>query len=385
MTELPRPGRMSPHIMHVSQPVEGGTAAVVEQLAAGDLARGFTVSIVSPKGRLEEWARKHGARWTELPLTRRPASSDVNAVRSLRRLFGNVDVTYLHSSKAGAVGRIALATLPKVQRPRCIFIPHAWSWYVGGPAAPAYKWFEQLASHWAEAIVAVSAPEAADGRRVLLAGGAARVVLIENGVDVTRFAPEGSTIDKGTGPMIVCVGRLCEQKGQDVLIRSLALLDDRSVHLTLVGEGPDRSALRALAMSLNVTQRVHFAGHADPRPYYRAADVVVLPSRWEGLSLVLLEAMACGSAILASDAGASGLEVGDGIVIIDGTEPERLASSLTNALQDDELRNRLAARARRVAVDRYSSALTLQRHRDLVDSLVASRMPGSEPTESAVA
>ena len=185
--------------------------------------------------------------------------------------------------------------------------------------------------------------------------------------------------------MVVCVGRLCEQKGQDVLIRSLALLDDRSVHLTLVGEGPDRSALRALAMSLNVTQRVHFAGHADPRPYYRAADVVVLPSRWEGLSLVLLEAMACGSAILASDAGASGLEVGDGIVIIDGTEPERLASSLTNALQDDELRNRLAARARRVAVDRYSSALTLQRHRDLVDSLVASRMPGSEPTESAVA
>ncbi len=100
-------------------------------------------------------------------------------------------------------------------------------------------------------------------------------------------------------PLVVCVARLCRQKGQDVLLRAWPGIA-RAVpgaRLVLVGDGPDRSALRAAA-----PERVIFTGPVDdPRPWYRAADLVVLPSRWEGMALAPLEAMACGRPVLLTE------------------------------------------------------------------------------------
>lgn len=102
-------------------------------------------------------------------------------------------------------------------------------------------------------------------------------------------------------PIVVCVGRLCRQKGQDVLLRAWPEVTARlpRARLVLVGDGPERGRLTREAPGSVIT-----AGPAhDTVPWYRAADVVVLPSRWEGMALAPLEAMACGRPVVVTDVG----------------------------------------------------------------------------------
>ncbi len=356
----------------------------MEQLALSDLDHGRTVTIASPPGRLQWWAAKHQVRWVDLPMTRSPKLADLSAVSGIRRLLPAAQVAYLHSSKAGAVGRMALATMPRHQRPRCIFVPHAWSWYVGGRAATGYRLFEGLASRWADAIVVLSPTEARDGRDVLPAAAANKLVLIPNGIDTAAFSVDGPAAARRPCPLVVCVGRLCQQKGQVALIRALDLLDDRTVRLSLVGDGPDERRLRLVADELGVADRVDFVATTDPRPYYRAADVVVLPSRWEGQSLVLLEAMACGAAVLATPAAASTMGPGEGVLGAEGPEPESLASPLALLLGDPDLRGQLGRSGRRVAAERHSATRTTRRHHELIVSLTGSSSPYSWPAPTGL-
>ena len=157
-------------MLHVSQPVDGGTASVLQLVVIADRDHGHEVAIASPPGRLEQWARYAGVPWTRLDLTREPTVHDLSSLRELRRLLVDVDLVFLHSSKAGAVGRIACSTLRRPRRPACVFVPHAWSWYVGGRASTVYRHFERIAAMWTDAIVTVSRREALDGGSILSAG-----------------------------------------------------------------------------------------------------------------------------------------------------------------------------------------------------------------------
>ena len=365
-------------VMHMSQPVDGGTATVVADLAKVDLAQGRSVTIVSPPGQLEQWALEHPVAWVNLPLVRNPSYRDLTAIRTVRKLLFEVDLACLHSSKAGAIGRVAMSTIQRSERPKCVFYPHAWSWYVGGSTAILYRAFERRAARWADAIVAVSHREVEDGRRLLSPGDATKIVLIENGVDTVAYSPEGAAAPRGDDPLVVCVGRLCRQKGQDALIRAMGMLEDRSVRLSLVGEGPDEEKLRRLADEYGLADRVAFVGSADPRPYYRAADVVVIPSRWEGLPLVLLEAMACGGAVLATRAAAANLSDDSGIISSENTEPEVLARDLTAMLREGALLDGYRDRARRTAEKSYSE----RRVADLYDALVGSLLTNDRSIDS---
>ncbi len=121
-----------------------------------------------------------------------------------------------------------------------------------------------------------------------------RLSIIRNGIDLSilqeRPANEFSDV-----PRILCVGRLTAQKGQDILLRALARRT-RPWKLELLGEGPDRSALERLAESLGIAPRVTFSGSVlNVSERLAQADLVCIPSRWEGQSLVLVEA--AGSAV----------------------------------------------------------------------------------------
>jgi glycosyltransferase involved in cell wall biosynthesis len=102
---------------------------------------------------------------------------------------------------------------------------------------------------------------------------------------------------------LLSVGHLIERKGHAIAIEALALLPEDS-HLHIVGTGPDRGALQALAVRLGVQSRVHFAGmiaQTELRWWYSAADVLLLCSSREGWANVLLEGMACGTPVVASN------------------------------------------------------------------------------------
>ena len=139
--------------------------------------------------------------------------------------------------------------------------------------------------------------------------GAVSVTVLPNGVDLATWRTDRVAARRllglGSDDRIVgSVGRLEEAKGHDVLIRALSLMP-ADIRLVIIGEGSRRAALCVLAAELGVAGRVLFAGHRDDVANLMPAfDVFCLPSRNEGMPLVVLEAQACGVPVVATDVGA---------------------------------------------------------------------------------
>ncbi len=162
----------------------------------------------------------------------------------------------------------------------------------------------QGAIRQADALIAVSA---ALGRRLVELGAAPeRVTVLRNGVDTAAFRPVDRTAARAalglTGPALISVGALIERKGHHRTIAAMAALPGFS--LLIAGEGPMRDALQAQIGQLGLGERVRLLGprpHADLPALYGAADASVLASSREGWANVLLESMACGTPVVASD------------------------------------------------------------------------------------
>ncbi|UIX34024.1 glycosyltransferase [Streptomyces sp. GQFP] len=343
-----------PRVLHITQPVDGGVARVVTDLARAQLAAGLDVTVACPDGgELPARLRALGAGVRPWHATRAPGPSLAGEVRRLGRLIGAVrpDVVHAHSAKAGLAARLAVRG-----RVATVFQPHAWSFEAvgGSTAALALKW-ERWGARWASRVVCVSDAERATGVRAGITG---QWRVIPNGIDTERFRPAAQNpvragipllaeVDPGA-PLVVCVGRLCRQKGQDVLLRAWGEIAERvpGARLVLVGDGPDAGRLRALA-----PDSVLFAGAvADAVPWYRAADLVVLPSRWEGMALAPLEAMSCGRPVVVTDVDGGRESLPAALAprcLVPAEHPAALAGAVTELLLDPPLRESLGQLGRR--------------------------------------
>jgi glycosyltransferase involved in cell wall biosynthesis len=360
-------------VLHVSQPVDAGVARVVVDLVADQVARGWDVAVACPaEGWLPEAARKAGARVAPWSATRSPGPRTVAEAQALSKIVDEFTpaVVHLHSAKAGLAGRLAVrGRLPTV------FQPHAWSFEaVDGVMRVASQWWERVGAGWSDLVVAVSDSERSRGGD---AGIRTPVFVARNGVDPDRWRPGNraaarTSLGLGDGPLIVCVGRLTRQKGQDRLI---ALWPEvraavPGASLVLVGDGPDRTVLEAAA-----GPGVVFAGATDdPEPWYAAADVVVVASRWEGMALVPLEAMACERSVVATDVDGVretlGLEAG---AVVPADDGEALRAALVRRLTDPEMAGREGRAGRARVVSWFNVWKTTAAVADAVERLVHER------------
>jgi len=135
-----------------------------------------------------------------------------------------------------------------------------------------------------------------------------KIRVLRNGVDLTTFTPGDRGAARASvgcsGTLLLSIGNLVPLKGHDLAIRALASLP--GMRLTIVGDGPEEGHLRALAAESGVTDRVRFLGRLPQQALpdlYRAADVLLLLSTSEGWANVLLEAMACGTPVVATAVG----------------------------------------------------------------------------------
>jgi glycosyltransferase involved in cell wall biosynthesis len=126
-----------------------------------------------------------------------------------------------------------------------------------------------------------------------------KIVMIHNGANDFGLTKRGCVRNKVL--RIVSVGSLLDKKGFDIALRALSKASIGPWHYTIVGEGSELSNLQELANRLGLSERVTFAGWADPAPHYRKADLQLIPSRWEGFGLVAVEGMSTGLRLLASD------------------------------------------------------------------------------------
>jgi glycosyltransferase involved in cell wall biosynthesis len=372
-----RPAPDPRRVLIVSQATVDGVAVCLRDLIQAAVAQGYQLTVACPAGGdLAAWATERGATWARLDLRRSPHPTDLPAVLRLRLLARSHALVHLHSSKAGAVGRLALLSLRR--RPPSIFTPHGWSWLVGGRLAPAYRRFERLMLPVTTAVVAVSAEERSHAQAVL-GPRAARIQVIPNGVDVARFRPEGPRAGRTASPLIVFVGRLSHQRAPDLAVTALSLMRTPDARLRLVGAGEDRAAVAAQAQALGLSGRVELAGfHPDPAPDLRAADVVIVPSRYDGMALVLLEAMACGAAVVATRVAGTSVLDGAG-ELVPAEDPVVLARTLDTLLADPDRRRRLGQAARQRAVRQCSL------ERSLDATLALWRQLGARPAASGAA
>lgn len=316
-------------------------AFVVRALVEDQLERGWKVSVASPLEReLPARVRALGAKHLVWRARRSPGPWTALETLRLGALVQRIrpDVVHLHSSKAGLAGRLS----PAVSRAAVVFQPHGWSFYaVDGLVRRMTVLWERLASRRVDAIICVSDGELADGARAGI-GGRCRV--IRNGVDVTSFAAPPNqgraraAVGMSDSPLIVCVGRLSRQKAQDVLLDAWPLVRARvpDAQLALVGDGPMRETLARSA-----GPGIYFAGERpNVGDWLAAATVVACPSRWEGSSLALIEAMAAGRSIVATDVGGVSESLGNPAAIVAAEDSAALATALVARLADADLRRR---------------------------------------------
>lgn len=177
------------------------------------------------------------------------------------------------------------------------------------------------------------------------------------GLDPADVAPPAPRLPGP--PRILGVGRLHAQKRWEDLIDALAALADRDWTAQIVGEGPEREALEARIAAAGLSDRVALPGYRSPiGPVYRAADLFVLPSSWEGMPNVVLEAMAHELPVIATTVGATAELLADAPrdcgVLVPPHRPDRLTAAIAALLDDPARRAELAERAQARALSEFS-------------------------------
>ncbi|MHB1712750.1 MAG: glycosyltransferase family 4 protein [Acidimicrobiales bacterium] len=228
----------------------------------------------------------------------------------------------------------------------------------------------RLGSAWADDIdVAVSGYMLEHLRRV---PHARRLVYIHNGIDLADYPiPEESPA--GGRVVIGSAGRLVAGKGFDVLLEALALVRERAaVVLRLAGDGPERAALELLAAELGVAPAVQFLGSTRDMPsFWASCDIAVTPSDTfpESFSMVTLEAMACGRAVVATRNGGIVELVVDGVTgtLVATGEAAALAEAVLGYVERPDLRAAHAAAARQRCVEYFGISGVAHRYRSLFE------------------
>ncbi len=354
-------------ILHLTHQGGGaGSTVSIAALAAAQRAAGHRVLVGCPgRSLLAAMARAAGVEVRPMVFDRaaRVAAEVVRLVED-----AGVDVVNSHASRDRAAcrrarfaGRLrAACVMTRRQMPRSLPV----SVFLNGFAA--------------DCTIAVSRAVA----RALVRRGAPawRLKVVHNGVDLARVDREVSAAELDTARLLAgwrpwrpTVGVVARRKDQDVLLRALALVP-QPLTLALVGFGPDPE-LGALAAAAPQHEVRCVPFRPDVLPFYRLFDVFVLPSRAEGLSQALLEAMALALPVIASRAGGNVDVVRDGEdgLLVPPRDPGAFAAALARLLGDVALRRHLGERARRAARERFPLEATVRQTEDAYRAALAQR------------
>ena len=202
-----------------------------------------------------------------------------------------------------------------------------------------------------------------------------RVVVVPNGIDPARFdvpdaagkaaAREAVGVPAGAR-LALFVGALNDRKRPVWAVEAVAAARTRGVagaELAVLGEGPEMAACRDRAAALRVAEAVRMEGHTDPRPWYRAADVLVLPSSQEGFPLVCVEAMLCGLPLVRTRSGGASEQIEDGRngYVVDTDDRPGFIERTAEVLADAERAAAMGGASRELALAEFTEERLMER------------------------
>lgn len=318
-----------------------------------------------------------------VPMTREiKPKKDLISIIKIRKILKKTkpDIVYLHSSKAGAVGRIALLFNLKTK-----ILYNAHGWYFNAKISDKKKKFyaiiEKILALKATKIINISKAEYDSAMKYKIAPER-KMCLIENAIDFSKFENSEQYRNKTRETygikedeiVIGVVGRLSEQKDPMTSLKAFEILCQKRENLKLmyVGSGELEEDVKQYAIQKGLIDKIIITGWVkDVEKYIPAFDIAILPSKWEGFGLVLIEYMACNKPIVASKIG--------GIVDIIKSEKNGLLATIQNYGQfaefieryifNKELCRKIMEYNYNYAIENYDIKILIQEHEKLLNSL----------------
>lgn len=345
-------------LLQVLEPSGGGSGRHFIDLCRGMQARGHDVHAVYSPVRAES---RFVEELTSLDLkgvhavamARSPGPSDLPAWRALRAVIrkeGPFDVIHGHSSKAGALSRLRF---PGHHVPR-VYTPHAFRTMDPGLGTFGQKIYgaieKLLARGFTERLICVSADEYAHARALGMPRN--KLSIVVNGVETPPGDSRATVRDALAIPpdalLYGFVGRLCHQKAPERLLAAFQRVAERvaNAHLVMIGTGEMQDAVNRQVEVFGHADRIHLTTRFTGPQAMAAIDVLVMPSRYEAMSYVMLEAAAAGKPMVLTDVGGASMVLKDGVngVLVENVDdPKRLADAMIRLSDPDRLARHTAA------------------------------------------
>jgi len=369
-------------------PTYGGSGVVASELALSLAARGHTVHLFShavpPRlARSPGPVQMHVAQGVPYPLFHSTPHdlAIVSSILTLHRTEG-LDILHAHYALPHAVSAYLARSAAIADRdkraPRMVTTLHGTDITLVGND-PSYAPLTQFVIEQSDAVTAVSADLAQRTRENFCREWTLRPCAIEvvpNFVDVELFRPTGTAQRRPEGPpRAVHVSNFRAVKRVPWLLRAFALATaGTKAELLLVGDGPDQQPSRLLARELGIQDRVRFLGERDALPELLSpADVFVLSSSEESFGLSALEAMSCGTPVVATDVGGVREVVDHGVtgLLAPASDVDAFAANLKSLLFDRDRARSMGAAARSVAVERFAHERVIPRYEAVYQRVLA--------------
>lgn len=363
-------------ILHITQATGGGVERYIQmllkyldhELYENDLLISLESDVSAYEGMAE--------RIEQVDMRREIGLHDIYAITKVRKVIKELqpDIIYAHSSKAGAIVRLANLGLRKP----CIYNAHGWAFNMRGSQKKqvVYTLAERMLSPLCDKIVCISESE----KKTALEKGIckeSRIQVIMNGIDIPEYDRYQATMPDRTACnlpadafLIGMVGRVCQQKAPDVFVQAAEIIKKRipNAFFVIVGNGELENGVWQFAVEHGLTDSLLITGWVEnPMEYIRCFDVAVLLSRWEGFGLAIAEYMLAEKPVVATkvDAIPELIQQEENGLLVEPDDPVAAANAVCRIHDDIYLRNRLTRFSSNLAKEKYNIYRVAKEHEKL--------------------
>ncbi|MEE1495736.1 MAG: glycosyltransferase family 4 protein [Anaerostipes hadrus] len=366
-------------ILHVAQ-AAGGVDRYIRMLLRYLDKEKFENILVCSQDFHEEDYRDLVDLFEQVEMTRAIGGNDVKAIKEVRTLIKkyNPDIVYAHSSKAGAIARVADIGLKN----HCVYNPHGWAFNMRCSAKKKamYTAIEKVAALFCDKIICISDAEkqSALDKKICKED---KLQVIFNGVDIEAYengvhgAVKRRELNIPEDAFVVgMVGRMSPQKAPDVFIKMAKLVKEKvpNAHFIIVGNGNQEAEIRKYAENNGFSDSLHITGWVDnPMSYVELFDVACLLSRWEGFGLALPEYMMAGKPIVASrvDAISNIIRDGENGLLIEVDDDVRASEAVLRIYWDKSLKDKLVLQGMEDVHNRFNARRVSDEHGILFENM----------------